>query len=231
MAGLCWLATILTSAYAMSVGGRLVVFANAAATATNLLTHEALFRSGTAALLISGACYVAATLFVYELLKPVSRTVSLLAAFFSLVGCAVGALGCLFDLAPFVFLKGAHYTSAFTLEQLQSLVLMLLTVRVQANDIGLGFFGLHCLLIGWLILRSTFLPRIVGALMVFAGLGWLTFLSPSFGRSLSPYVMIPGALGEVSLTLWLLLKGVNVQRWKLQARAAAIANQPETPAS
>src|ERR1700676_3704498 len=100
IAGSFWLLTILTGAFASFVGGRLVVSGDAAATAANILEHEALFRSGTAAILVSTACYLAATLLVYELLKPVNRTVSLLAAFFSLVGCAVGALSCIFDLAP-----------------------------------------------------------------------------------------------------------------------------------
>jgi hypothetical protein len=56
--------------------------------------------------------------------------------------------------------------------------------------------------------------------MAFAGLGWLTFLSPSLSRFLSPYILIPGVLGEGSLTLWLLVKGVNVKRWEEQARRA-----------
>ncbi len=212
--------TTLTSTFALFVGGRLIVSGDAAATATNILGHEALFRSGTAAILISTACYVAVTLLIYELLKPVNRTVSLLAAFFSLVGCAVGAISCIFDLAPFVLLGGARYLSVFTVEQLQALALMFLKVRGQANDIGLVFFGLHCLSVGYLIFRSTFLPRILGALMVFAGLGWLTFLSPPLAKSLSPYSMLPGGLGELSLTLWLLVIGVNVQRWKEQSSAA-----------
>ena len=221
IAGLCWLMTILTSAFAMFVGGRIIVSGDAAATATNLLKHEAYFRWGTTALLLSTAFYVGVTLLVYELLKPVNRTVSLLAAFFSLVGCAIGALGCLFDLVPFVSLSGAHYLSVFTMEQMQALSLMSLEVRRQANDIGLIFFGFHCFLIGCLILKSTFLPRIIGALMVFAGLGWLTFLSPPLAKSLVPYNIFPGGLGELSLTLWFLVKGVNVQRWKEQASAAA----------
>lgn len=222
IAGACWLMTFLTSMYAMFVGGRLVVSGDAAATAANLLSHESLFRSGSAAILISTAFYLAVTVLVYELLKPVNRTISLLAAFFSLAGCAVGALGCLFDLVPFVLLRGGQYLSVFTVEQLQALALMFLKVRVQANDnIALVFFGLHCLLVGCLILISTFLPRIIGALMVLAGLGWLTFLAPPVARSLSPYIMLPGAVGELSLTLWLLVKGVNVERWNEQTRAAA----------
>ncbi|HWM23428.1 MAG TPA: DUF4386 domain-containing protein [Chthoniobacterales bacterium] len=217
MGGFCWLMCFLTSIFPLIVSGRLVVAGDAAATAANLLANEGLFRTGTAALLISTAFYVGATLFIYEVLKPVNPTISLLAAFFSLVGCAVGALSCLFDFAPFVLLKGAPYLSVFTVEQLQALTLMFLKVRAQANDIGLVFFGLHCLGVGYLILRSTFLPRLIGALMVVAGFGWLTFLSPPLANSLAPFNMMPGAVGELSLTLWLLIKGVNVSRWNEQA--------------
>ncbi len=136
------------------------------------------------------------------------------------MGCAVGALSCLFEFAPFVVLRGAHYLSVFTVEQLQALAYMFLRLGGQAGNIGLVFFALHCLLVGYLILRSTFLPRIVGVLMAFAGMGWLTLLWPPLANYLSPYNMIPGLLGEGSLTLWLLVMGVNVQRWKEQASAA-----------
>jgi hypothetical protein len=83
---------------------------------------------------------------------------------------------------------------------------------------SLVFFGFYCLLIGYLIFRSTFLPRILGLLMMLAGLGWLTFLSPRLANYLAPYIFIPGLLGEGALTLWLLIKGVNVSRWKEQAK-------------
>jgi hypothetical protein len=76
----------------------------------------------------------------------------------------------------------------------------------------LVFFGFYCLLIGYLILRSTFLPGILGALMAFAGLGWLTFLSASVASRLQPYNLVPGFIGEGALTVWLLLKGVNEER-------------------
>jgi Domain of unknown function (DUF4386) len=85
----------------------------------------------------------------------------------------------------------------------------------------LVFFGCYCLVIGYLILRSTFLPRVLGALMALGGLGWLTFVSPALSTDLSPYNMLPGVLGETALTVWLLAAGVNVQRWKEQASAAA----------
>jgi hypothetical protein len=78
---------------------------------------------------------------------------------------------------------------------------------------NLVFFGVYCLLIGYLIFQSTFLPRTLGVLMAFAGLAWLTFLSPPLVKALSPWVFLPGLIGEGSLTVWLLVRGVNVQPW------------------
>jgi hypothetical protein len=86
----------------------------------------------------------------------------------------------------------------------------------------LVFFGVYCLLIGYLIFRSTFLPRILGVLMAFGGLGWLTFLSPPLANYLSPYNLAPGMFGEGALTLWLLVVGVNVPKWQAQANASRV---------
>jgi hypothetical protein len=161
-AGVFWLMVFLAGSLALFLGGG-VVF--------------------SAANIVAPLCYIVVTLLLYDLLKPVNRSVSLLAAFFGLVGCAVS----LFRLTPFILVR------------------------------DLVFFGLQCLLVGYLILRSTFLPRILGALMAFAGLGWLSFLWPPLANYLSPYNLAPGMVGEGSLIVWLLVKGVNVQRWNEQA--------------
>ena len=216
IAGVFYLLTFLTDGVVLFVGGRLVVSGDAAATATNILAHEPLYRLGFAAALMMYSCYIAVTALFYDLFRPVNRSLSLLAAFFSLVGCAIGAASCGFELAPFAVLGGAQYLSVFKVEQLQALALMFL----KLNGPSSVFFGFYCLLIGYLILRSTFLPRILGVLMAFAGLGWLTFLWPPLAHSLSPYILALGILGEGSLTLWLLVMGVNAQRWKEQASAA-----------
>jgi len=198
----------------------LVVDGDAAATANNILAHESLFRLGLATGLISTACYVAVTALFYDLFKTVSRSLSLLAAFFSLVGCAILAFASLFQLAPLVVLGGSQYLSVFKVEQLRALALMFLELNTQAGNICVVFFGVYCLLIGYLIFRSTFLPRLLGVLMALAGLGWLTFLSPPLANHLSPYNLVLGFLAELALMLWLLVRGVNVQRWKEQASAA-----------
>ena len=220
IAGVFYLLEMLTGGFAiLFVGGRLFVSGDAAATATNILAHLSLFQLGFAANLIQFACYVAVTGLFYDLLRPVNKGLSLLAAFFSLVGCTIGAVSCLFYFAPVVILGGAQYLNVFKVEQLQALALMFLKLYGQCFNISFVFFGFYCLLIGYLIFRSSFLPRILGAGMAFAGLGWLTFLSPALTHHLLPYILA-GGIGEVALTLWLLVAGVNAQRWKEQASAA-----------
>jgi hypothetical protein len=198
----------------------LVVEGDAAATANNILAHQSLFRLGLATGLIATACYVAVTALFYDLFEPVNRIVSLLAAFFSLVGCAILAFASLFQLAALVVLGGGQYLSVFKAEQLRALAVLFLELYGQGVSICFVFFGVYCLLIGYLILKSTFLPRVLGVLMAFAGLGWLTFLFPLLANYLSPYILILGFLAEVALMLWLLGMGVNVQRWKEQASPA-----------
>src|SRR3954463_11938557 len=144
-AGIFWLLTILTSAFAFAVGGRFFVPDDAAATAANVIAHESLYRLGFSGKIIATACYLAATLLVYVLLRPVNRNISLLAAFFSLIGCAVGAVSCLLFLAPLSILNGAQSSAAFTVGQLQTQAVTFLGLSARANDIGLVFFALHVL--------------------------------------------------------------------------------------
>jgi hypothetical protein len=92
--------------------------------------------------------------------------------------------------------------------------------RVSISISPLLFFGPYCLLIGYLIFRSTFLPRVLGVLMALAGIGWLAFLIPAIARNLSLYIEVLGVVAEVSLMLWLIVKGVDTQRWREQAGIA-----------
>jgi hypothetical protein len=222
IAGVFYLLTILTRMFVeIFVRNRLVVSDDAAATATNIMTHEPLWQWGFAGDIVAFASYISLAALLYELFKPVNRSLSLVAAYFSIVAGVVQAISSLFHIAPLVLLGGAPYLSVFTVEQLQALGLLFLRLRAAAyHNIGLVFFGFYCLLIGILILRSTFLPRILGVLMVLAGLSYVLFLSPPLVRSLQPYILVFPAVGQISLTLWLLVVGLNVQRWAGQASAA-----------
>jgi hypothetical protein len=222
MAGVFHLLEALTATSGqVLVLGRLVVAGNAAATAANILGHEWLFWLGFASSLIGVAFHIAWALLMYELLKPVNRSLSLLAMFIILVGCAVQALTSLLYIAPLLILQGGSSASAFTPEQLQALALVFLRLNAYAFDIYLVFFGLWCILTGCLIFRSTFLPRVLGVLVAISGLGWVTYLSPPLANHLFPFIAAASALGEIPLELWLIVMGVNVQRWKEQAGAEA----------
>jgi len=181
-------------------------------TAKEVVAHEALFRVGFALSLVSTVCYVAVTALFYQLFRSVSRSVALVAAFFSLVGCAVGAAGSLFQLAPLVVIGDAQYSSVFDVTQLQALTQMLLDLGAQTGSIALVFFGVFDILIGYLIFKSGFLPRILGVLMVIAGVLWLIFLSPPLANHFLIYIEVPGFVAELALMLWLLIKGIRVEK-------------------
>ena len=212
--------------FAYSVRNRLVDSSNAVATASSILAHERLFRIALAADLAGVAAYVVVTALLYGLLKPVNKGLSLAAAFFSLVGCAIQASASIFDLSALGVLHSAPSASAFNAGQSQLIALMLLRLHFQGFNIAILFFGFYCLLIGYLILRSRFMPRVLGALVALSGLAYVSnnfavFLAIPIPMALAHLVPIFGGLGELSLMLWLLIMGVNSQQWREQAAAAA----------
>ncbi len=218
LAGICYLLGAQASVFGqMIIPGRLVVSSSAATTAANILAHESLYRFGAVLAFISVPFHIVWAILFYQLFKPVNRSIPLLAAFVMLMGCAMWTLCALFSLAPLLILKGTSSLSAFAPEQLQTLALLLLRLNAQAYDIGLVFFGLWCILIGYLIVRSTFLPRTIGVLYALAGFGYLTLLWQPLAKYLYPYNLALAGPGEISLLLWLLVKGVNVPKWKQQA--------------
>jgi Domain of unknown function (DUF4386) len=199
------------------IPGSLVVAGNATTTAANILAHEPLFWLGFASSLIAVAFHLAWAFLFYDLFKPVNRSVSVLATFVILVGCAMQALTSLLYLAPLLILQGGSAFSAFTPHQVQDLALVFLTLNAQAFDIYLVFFGLWCVLIGYLIFRSTFLPRILGVLLAIDGVGWMLYLLPPLANHLFLFIAVASGLAEIPLQLWLLVMGVNAERWKEQA--------------
>ncbi|MBZ5505011.1 MAG: DUF4386 domain-containing protein [Acidobacteriia bacterium] len=224
IAGVLYLITILTGIFSAGfVTGRLVVSGDATATAANILAHPGLLQLGFAVYMIEMACQVALTALFYDLLKPSGRSVSLIAAFLGLTGCVIKTFSRVFFVAPLFILGGAHYLSVFGAEQLQALALLFLKVNDRGAGIALVFFGFYALLTGYLMIRSTFLPRVLGVFSVLGGLGWLTFLYPPLGSRLFAFLAIFAILGAASLIFWLLVFGVNEQRWKEQAGSVVVA--------
>lgn len=217
LAGVLFLIVMAAGIFAeYAVWNALIVSHDAAATARNILAQEPLYRLGFAANLIDYAFYLGVTAILYELLKPAGRTLAAAAAAFSLAATAIVATAALCTYAPLILL---HMQGD---GPWQALALLCLKLRTIGYDVGLVFFGLHFLLIGALILRAVFLPRLLGVLQIVCGACYLvnsfaSVLSPPLAKGLSPYILMPCIAAELGLALWLSIVGVNAERWRAQA--------------
>ena len=224
LAGLCYLVSIGVGAFDHIVVGRgLIAPDDAAATAHNIMASETLYRLAFAVDLVP--TYLIVTLLFYQLFRPVNRSLSLLAAFASLMGGAVGSAIGVFQLAPVAILGGGPLFVAFNAAQLDDLSLMSLKLHELGFNISLVFFGFYCLLIGWLIVRSRLMPALVGVLLALGGVAYMAhsfaeFVDPALGARVAGYALGLGSLGEAVLTVWLLAVGVNASRWREWASAA-----------
>ncbi len=222
IAGFLYLIIIVAGGIGYTTHSTLFISNDAAATAENILASEQLWRLGFAAMLVMLACDVAVAAIFYVLFKPVSRTLSLLGFALRIVLVAILGVAMLARYAPLLFLKDAAST-AFGTDQMQALGLLSIKLFEQGFNIALVFFGVHCLVIGWLIVRSSFLPRILGVLLVIAGLCYLisTFVNLVFPVVALPFdIQLLSYVAEMVLCLWLIVMGVNAERWREQAGAA-----------
>jgi uncharacterized protein DUF4386 len=224
-AGFLYLLVIAGGAVAeVFVRQRLLVPRNAAATASNFLAHEQLVRWGFAADIFAGLCVLPLMLLLYELLKVVNRRVALLVVFCSLVGTAVQSTALLGHYAPLVFLtRGRDF--GVNLELLQAQSYMALQLQGIGYAAGLVFFGGTMLGRGYLIVKCNFLPRIIGVLLMLAGVCYMLnslidFVAPAIAGYAMALLIVPG-IAESSLCLWLLIKGLNVPKWQAAQAASA----------
>lgn len=200
------------------IAGSLIVAGDAAATATNILNNETLYRTAFAIYLVEMACQTAMTVLFYDLLKPVSRTLAGLSLFLNIVGIVIKTASRLFFIAPVLILSGM---AGFTTEQSQAMTLLSLKVNSDGAAIGLVFFGFAGLIESYLIIRSTFLPRFLGVIGIIASFGWLSFLYPPVAHRLFPIIAAIGLLGALLQIFWLLVFGVDEERWRERAEASA----------
>ena len=219
IAGFLYLIIIISGIFAeFFVRSSLIVTGDAMATAGNIFASEGLFRAGIASDLIMIMCDVALALLFYVLFKPVSHALSLLAAFFRLVQAAILSVNLLNLFFVLQLLSGADYLSAFSAEQLHAQLLLFLNAHRTGYAIGLVFFGVQCFVLGYLIIKSGYVPRILGFLLIAASFGYLADSFASF--LLANYtdyeeifmlvVFIPAFIAELSLCLWLIVKGVSI---------------------
>lgn len=225
--GALYLVIILFGLFAEGfVSSKLLVSGDAAATARNILASAGLWHLSVAGNLLVVLCAVPLLWIEYLLLRPVSKSLVLLAVFFNLVSLAVEAMSKVFLLLVMPTLESAEYGQAFGSRQVSMLAHAYLKAHEISFNIALLFFGFTCLLNGYLIFKSGYLPKAVGILMQLAGASYLlacfaALLAPAVAARLLPAVLLPSLIGESSLCLWLLVKGVDTVKWHAQASRSA----------
>mgnify|MGYP003576701857 CR=1 FL=1 len=180
------------------------------------------FRLAFAANLLANVAYIAVVAILYVLMKPAGPTLSAIAALMGLAGCAVSSATMVSQLTGLAYLSDASYLAVFSQEQAQALARASLQQAGLGYTLGLVFFGFYCLLLGSLVFRARFLPRLLGLPLTLAGAGWLV---GSFGvlfalsAPLMGYLIPVSGLGEGLFTLWLFVMGVNAGKWREQEGA------------
>ncbi len=210
-AGALYLIIIMLGIFSeVGVRSQLVVRGDAAATAANIMRSEMLFRIGFVSDIVVFLCDVAVAALLFVLLRPVNRTLSLVAAGFRLTGTAIYGVNMLNQMAALLLVTGGSVPGSFTQDQSHALALFFMDVHRHGYDLGLVFFGVHCLVLGYLLAKSAIVPRILGILMVLAGAVYIVgsftlFLFPGFTTVVAPFYAVP-LIGELALCGWLLVK-------------------------
>lgn len=229
VAGLLYLAVFLMAPFAeFFVREALIVAGDPAATAANVRDSEGLFRAGFFADLVVFVVEVAQAAVLYFLLRPVSRTLALITSFARLAMAAILGLNLLNMYVGLQLLTAPEYAAAFVGGQLEALAFVFLRAQSFGYDLGLVFFALHLFALGYLVFASGFLPRMLGVLLVVSGAGYLAnsfvlFLVPDLADTFAVVVLVAALIGELPLTLWLLVKGVNGEGWLARARTSSAA--------
>src|SRR6266853_3282689 len=224
IAGVLFLVSMVAGGFGEAyVPSKLIVSGDAAATVANLRNFDFLYRLGFAAFLIESLCDTALALILYALLKPVNKQLSLLAAFFGLMATATFAFAELFYFAPQLIL-GRTYLNTFTPDQINSLVLLSLKFYGYAGMIFTAYYGMAWIVRAVLMWHSGYFPKFLGVLMGIGGIGFvvrnfLLILAPAYASDVLLMLMFPGGL---IMTVWLLVKGVDVPKWNAKVNAASI---------
>ncbi len=209
------------------VPGSLFVAGDAAATANNIAASESLLRfGGIGSELVILLSEIVLSVLLYDLLKPVNKTLSLLAAVSRLAMTTIYGLNLLNYFFMLQLLGGTGYLAVFSIDQLQALALLFLNAHHYGFEIGIAFLSVHAFILGYLIYKSGYFPKILGVLFIIAAAGYLVdsfgqLLFAGYGTATPAFIAIPIILGEIAFPLWLLIKGVNVKQWEERALAAA----------
>jgi len=198
------------------VADRLIVSGDAAATAGNILAHPGLFRLSFTVFLLEMVANVANTALFYVLLRPVNRTIALTATFIDLAGGVMKTFARVFYILPLWVLSTASASTVlqgFSPQQLQSIAFILLQINNRGAATASAFFGFSITMRGYLIFRSTFMPRWLGVLSLISGLGWLAFLYPPLVSLVFLPVVLFTLAVSAAMIVWLLFVGVREEQW------------------
>ncbi|MBI3221024.1 MAG: DUF4386 domain-containing protein [Bacteroidetes bacterium] len=196
----------------------IIVSGDAMATHTNLAASQGIWRIGIAGDLLMHLMDLVVLMAYYYLLRPVNKNLAQLAIFFGLIQTAVLVANKMNLVVPLFFAKDSAYLQAFTKEQIAALSYLSIKAHNYGFGVGLLFFGGECLIDGYLIYRSGYLPRALGVMIALAGAGYLInsftlILAPSLTEYTFPILMGPIFIAETSMALWLMIKGVNMIQW------------------
>jgi hypothetical protein len=200
----------------------LIEAGDATATAHNVVESRMLFRTGIVSWLTCQVIFIFLVAALYNLLKQVNKNIALLMVFLSLIGVPIACLNELNRFAALLLLSDADYLSVLDLNTIHAQVQLLLNLHTYGLNIAQIFWGLWLFPFGFLVFKSGFLPRTLGILLIIGCFGYLAdsitfFLFPSFEMTVSPVT----GIGEILLPLWLLIKGIDLERWDLHAPRSA----------
>ena len=227
LAGFLYLLIAICSGFSFGyVRTTLIVPGDATATVSNIMASEGLFRLGMAADAVVFLSEIVLIAMLYTLLKPVSKTLSLAAAYARLAMAVMQGMNLLNYGFVLLLLSGAGYLTVFDPDQLHALVLLFLNAYEYVALIWAMFFALHLLVLGYLVYKSGYFPRMLGILLVVASFGYFidsfgTLLLPQYHALYASVVVLTAIVGELPLSFWLLFKGINVEQWKKCALEAA----------
>jgi hypothetical protein len=207
---------------------QLIVAGNASATAHNVIASDLLFRLGFLGYLSEAVCDVALAFLLYVLLRPVHANLAFLAVLFRLMATATFAFGELFYFAPSLILGGDAYLKTFSSDQRNALALLSFNMYGFAGGMSQVFYGIASIVLGYLMFRSGYLPRVLGALLAVGGLGFVAstvtlVLAPAYASSV---LILPTILAMLALALWLLVRGVDVGKWNKRGAVVADGSVP-----
>jgi hypothetical protein len=222
--GILILLTIAGGIFAQAlVSNRLVSLTDAALTAKNILGNRSLFELGFTVYLIEMTCQIASAALFYRLLRPVNGNIALVAVCVELTGCIIKTLSRLFYITPLFVLSSPPALSAFNADQLRALAVLLLKINDRGAGIALAFFGVSGVLHGYLVYRSTFLPRALGILGMIASAGWLRYFYPPLRTPPFMVIVLLALLVAAVQIFWLIVYGVDAEKWKERYRRSARA--------